>query len=214
MKRNALITTIVRLAFSAWIVFEFLNWIEVLHFSLDFTWSGLIVTSGSVWLAVEVISNRVRKATGEPFPWFVFLGAFLSVSVDAMGDVAHWYSKYMWYDQMAHAFGGGMTALLAFYLFWHLRQAGKLGIGKKLTGFIAVIMTMALGTCYEMEEYIEDKIRGVVGKRLGDGIDTADDMMWNMIGAIVVVLILMFAVRRIEQWRIVKASGENPEQVR
>ncbi|MFA5052236.1 MAG: hypothetical protein WC544_04255 [Patescibacteria group bacterium] len=188
-------------------MFEILNWIGVLHFTLAFTWFGLVFTMSMVWALVEFMSWRVRKTTGEPLPWFVYLGALFSSSVDAMGDIKHWYVTYSWYDQVAHSTGGGMAALLIFYTLWRSRNAGRMFMGKYMTGFMTVAFTMALGSCYELEEYLEDVIRGVVGVRLGDGPDTTNDMLMNMIGALIVVAILMFIIKKYTNWRAIKAEN-------
>lgn len=203
-KTNVTLTNIVRLGYAGWIVFEVLNWIGVLHFTLAFTWFGLVCTMSVVWALVEFMSWRVRKTTGEPLPWFVYLGALVSSSFDAMGDIKHWYITYTWYDQAAHILGGSMSALLIFYTLWHTRNAGRIFMGKYFTGFMTVAFTMALGSCYELEEYLEDVFRGVVGIRLGDGPDTANDLLMNTIGALIVVTILMFAVKKFVKWKAVR----------
>jgi len=185
---------LVRLGFLAWIVFELLNWAEILHFTLDFTWLGLVLTSGFVWGVLEIVSARLKKSTGKPLPWFVFLLALVAVSFDAMGDVAHWYSTYEWYDQVGHVLGGSMAALVAFFVFWHLKEAGNISIGKKLAGFMALTTSAFLGVLYELEEYLEDVFTG--GNRLGSGVDTANDMMWNTVGGLVVVILLVVFIRK------------------
>ncbi len=199
--KNKILTNLIRFGFAGWIVFELLNYVEILHFTLDFSWLGLVLTSGFVWGAIEIISFRLKKSTGKPLSWLVYLGGFLSVSLDALGDVAHWYSEFEWYDQLGHASGGGMAALLSFFVFWQLKEAGKISIGKKLAGFMGIVTAMALGVLYEMEEYIEDIFSG--GNRLGSGIDTANDMMWNTIGALIVVIIAV---------KIINASHSEQEE--
>ena len=187
-------TNLMRLGYGGWIIFDLLNWLEILHFSLDFTWLGLVVTSGFVWGAIEFTSAKVKKATGQTLPWIVYFGGLFSVSMDALGDIAHWYSAFEWYDQMTHVLGAGMAALIAFFVFWRLNQAGNIKVGKKLIGFMAFTTTAFLGVLYELEEYIEDIITG--GNRLGTGVDTANDMMWNTIGALVVVIIAVKLVNK------------------
>ncbi|MFA6553830.1 MAG: hypothetical protein WCT27_05380 [Patescibacteria group bacterium] len=206
-KTNTILTNIIRAGFLGWICFETLNWVGILHFSLAFTWFGLVFTMSVVWSLVEFMSWRVKKTTGEPLPWFVFLAVLTSGSFDAMGDIKHWYVIYSWYDQAAHVLGGGMTALLIFYILWRSRNAGRMFMGKYMAGLMTVGFTMALGSCYELEEYLEDVFRGAVGVRLGDGVDTANDMLMNTIGALIVVILLMFFIRKVAQWKTVREEG-------
>lgn len=205
MRTNTVLTNISRLGFIAWLTFEILNWLQVLHFTLDFTWRGLIMTSAVVWGMVEIVSALTKRWTGKPLPWFVFFGALFSTSVDAIGDIEHWYIQFDWYDQMAHALGGGMAALLVFFVFWQLVHAGKIFVGKKLAGFMSFSAAAFLGVCYELEEYIEDVITH--GNRLGNGVDTANDLMWNTIGAVAVVVVLVALVKQVGEWRVVKKDN-------
>lgn len=205
---NKVLLNIIRLGFLTWIVFELLNWAEILHFTLDFTWLGLVLTSGFVWGVLEIISARLNKSTGKPLPWFVFLLALMAVSFDALGDVMHWYVTYEWYDQVGHVLGGSMAALGAFFVFWHLNEAGKISIGKKLASFMAFTTSAFLGVLYELEEYLEDVFTG--GNRLGSGVDTANDMMWNTIGGLVIVFVIIFLVRKGHTERSEVFSGQRP----
>lgn len=178
-------TNIVRSLFAGVILFELLNWIGVLDYSLDFTWLGLVLTSGFVWGAIEITSRKIKKSTGRTLPWVVYFGGWFSVTMDALGDVAHWYTEFVWYDQMTHTLGGGMVALIAYFAFWRLYQSQAIKVGRKLLAYMAFTTSAFLGVLYELEEYIEDVVTG--GNRLGTGVDTANDMMWNTIGALVVV---------------------------
>lgn len=151
-----ILTNIARLGFLAWLVFEFLNLIGLLHMSLDFSWLGLMLTSGFVWGVIEISSWQVKKVSGKPLPWSAFLLPLISVSFDAFGDTHHLYSSYEWYDKVAHVIGGGMAALVAFFVFWRLVESGRINLGKKLTAFIAICISSGLGVLYELEEYLED----------------------------------------------------------
>ncbi|MBU0598518.1 hypothetical protein KKF61_06060 [Patescibacteria group bacterium] len=192
MNNNA-ITNIIRAGFAGWIIFELLNWAGILDFTLDFTWLGLVVTAVFVWAALEIVSARLKKTTNRTLPWIVFFACFFSISFDALGDVAGWYSRFVWYDQVGHTLGGAMAALLMFFVLWRLNQAGRIKIGKKLLGFMAITGSAFFGVLYELEEYLEDVFTG--GNRLGSGVDTANDMMWNTIGALIVVLIAVKILR-------------------
>jgi hypothetical protein len=197
---NKILTNLARLGFISWLVFELLNWQGVLRFALDFTWKGLVMTAGFTWLALEIVSWLLYKKAGRSLSWYVFMIALVSISVDALGDINHWYSGFSWYDQMAHMVGGGTAALAAFSLYWELVKSGKIVMGKKFAGFLAVATAGFLGTFYEMEEYLEDVFTG--SHRLGDGPDTANDIMMNTIGAIIMVMVVVLLTRRVHRSNI------------
>lgn len=52
----------------------------------------------------------------------------------------------------------------------------------------AVLVVSFFGALYEIEEYLEDFF--TASMRLGDGPDTANDIMLNVIGAAVAVVII------------------------
>ncbi len=185
---------IIRIGFIGWIVFELLNWLEILHFELDFTWLGLVLTSSFVWISLEIISAKLKKSTGSGLPWYVFGIALLGISFDALGDVAHWYSQFEWYDQVGHANGGATSTLVFFFVFYRLVQADKIKVGNKLLGFLALCGGTLIGVLYELEEYIEDVITG--GNRLGTGVDTANDLLLNTLGALLIVLIAVKLIKK------------------
>jgi len=46
---------------------------------------------------------------------------------------------------------------------------------------------------YEIEEYLEDYFTG--SHRLGDGLDTAEDLMFNIVGGLVVLSIIVIYLK-------------------
>ena len=53
-----------------------------------------------------------------------------------------------------------MAALVAFFVYWHMVEAGRIVVGKKLAGFMALMTSAFLGVLYELEEYLEDVFTG------------------------------------------------------
>lgn len=184
-----------RLGFAGWLVFEFLNWVGVLHVPLSFTWLGLMFTVLFVWVAVELISRWLGHRTGSGLSAGIYVVAFAGISMDALGDVMLWYITFDWYDQIAHALAGGVGAgLVSFNVLWRFHQAGHVQLSPSLSAFFAWTIANLTGAFYEIEEYLEDVITG--GNRLGDGPDTANDLMLNLIGSAVALFIASFILRR------------------
>lgn len=190
--------TLVRFAFGAWITVEVLSWANVLPLTLEFTWLGLILTAAGAWGALEVISWRLRRAGARNLWAGTFAAALLSQCTDAFGDIFRWYGSFGWYDQVAHFVGGAVVALVFFDLLTALVQSKQIALGRRFTGFVSVLASKAVGSLYELEEYGEDVLFG--SNRLGTALDTANDMLLNALGAVVVVILLVrFATPKTRQ---------------
>ena len=188
---------ILRCGFTGWLIFEFLNLIKVLDFTLDFSWLGIMLTASFIWGAIEITSYRINKSTGQPFPWLVYLIGLIGTTWDALGDVAHFYSRYEWYDQVAHALGAAAAALVIFFALWRLKEAGKLVIGDKLLATFSFCSAAFLSVLYEVEEYLEDVFFHT--NRLGNGVDTANDLLWNTVGSIIIVFTALYIMKRLKK---------------
>ncbi len=195
MKHNKVIT-VIRCGFAGWIIFELLNWLTILHFTLDFSWLGLVLTATFVWVSIELISKNLRKKTGSGFPWVVYLVSFAGTSWDALGDVGHLYSRFSWYDQAAHFAGGASLGLIFFMYLWRLHSSRIITLTPGLMGFLAWSAANIIGVFYELEEYTESVL--VHNNRLGDAFDTPNDLMWNIIGSLIVIVIASRYVRRLQ----------------
>jgi uncharacterized membrane protein YjdF len=57
-----------------------------------------------------------------------------------------------------------------------------------VTLFMAYMTSVLFAVLYEMQEYLEDVFSG--SHRLGDGPDTANDLLLNLIGGLVTVLLV------------------------
>lgn len=168
------------------VAFEFLNLFGILRVPLTFTWWGLIVTSLPVWVIIELCHSKARR-THTPFPEWVLIIIVFAVYVDAVGDILGLYDQFYWWDQVAHVFGtASATAGCGIVL------APMLGLGtlsSKVQFIIIVAFGMLAGTVYELAEYTEDLISQ--SHRLGDGLDTGNDLLLDLLGAVLVAAILL-----------------------
>lgn len=168
-----------RILIGALILFELLNLAGVLNFTLEFSWLGLLATSVGTFIVLEIIYFVFRRK-GILLPQLPYLLAALGLWLDALGDVAHLYGRISFYDQFMHLAGGGIVMALALALLLNFKE--KLPIFLIL--FLALGFVSFFGDLYEIEEYLEDRFYHARQVRLGDGPDTADDLMWNLIGGL------------------------------
>ena len=182
-----------RLLLGGLLLFELLNYFGILNYTLDFTWLGLIITSLFVWLIVETASFFLKKYYGQSISSWGRLAVIIAIYLDSFGDIFHLFNQIWWYDRMAHLFGGGVAAGLTFNIIWIICRSRKINIGFLGISFVSLAITSLLGTVYEAEEYFEDYFFG--SSRLGEGPDTADDMILNMTGGLIIILVIVIYLK-------------------
>ena len=200
MEKTALRT--IRLLFAVLLIFEFLNWIGVLHFEVKFTWLGLIITGGGVYGFLEFLNYYLKKHHQAGIHWVAFLLGLIPVVFDAAGDMFYFYN-YWWYDISAHFLGSAAAAGIIFAFFKILRRTNFVNwyLGTRI--FFAFTTAVALGVLFELEEFGEDLLtcyhRDLIpfiadkllpcGQRFGDAYDTGADLFYNVLGGLAAVLI-------------------------
>ena len=177
-----------RLLIAGLIIFELLNEFGLLHYTLDFTWLGLAITSILAWTIIELSSYLLKKSCGLAMHGWAMMVAVAALYIDALGDILRLYGKLCWYDQIAHLAGGITVAVLIFNALWQLNKCQKIKFNNWGIGFFTICAAALFGALYEIEEYLEDFFTG--SHRLGDGPDTANDLMLNILGAIAIIVII------------------------
>ena len=180
-----------RILIYALILFEALNLAGILNFTLDFSWLGLLVTSVGTLLALEMIYFIFQRKR-ILLPQLPYLLAAAGLWLDALGDIAHLYGRLGFYDQFMHAVGGGIVMALAIAILSNTKA--KMPV--VLIIFLALGLVALFGDLYEIEEYLEDRFYHGRQVRLGDGPDTADDLLWNLAGGMLVGTVYL-----IKKWR-------------
>lgn len=178
----------------ALIIFEFLNLINILHFSLDFTWLGLMITSVLAIATIEIISSNTHKHTGEPVQGIVYFMASISVFFDAFSDIYHLYSRFWFTDNILHFLGGGCVAICFFSVIRAYIHAGKIKLPSFSLIFFSICAASFTGTLYEIEEYSESYFFHT--NRLGDAFDTANDLLMNNFGALTFCVLIFLFINR------------------
>ena len=191
-KQARVLRNITRLLFAALILFELLNLLSLLKFSLDFTWLGLLITAAVSWAAIEIVAKKYQQKKQHPLHWSIWTIVLIGLTLDAFGDFFHWYSQFNWWDQIVHF---SVSAVICFTLFiiitafWIdnfkfslLFKSSRM----KLSLFLAATTTLSLGALYEIEEYLEDIFFHT--NRLGPGVDTANDLFLNFLGMAAVII--------------------------
>ncbi len=172
-----------RFLFGGLIIFEFLNFVGVLKFPLDFSWLGLIITAAIVWLVIELTAYFLKN------PQFLKIAlplSFVGIFIDFSGDIFRFYSQFGWYDAFAHFSAVTIVAYLIYL------TSKKITADNRIVQSLLILgLSNLFGALYEIEEYLEDLIiRDGKWLRLGDGPDTANDLLFNLLGSLAIVFIL------------------------
>lgn len=174
-----------RLVFVGLFLFELANYFGLLKFSLDYTWFGLLITLFGASVGLEGTAYVLRKKFNIEMPWIAWPIGLGAVLFDVIGDIGHFYETFRWYDQVAH-YIGTMASTTVFLAFFRVVQKSRgWQYPPTLNLVLALAMGLTLGVLYEIEEYSEDVISG--SSRLGNGRDTANDLLLNFLGASTVV---------------------------
>lgn len=187
-----------RLLIAVLIVFELLNQFNVLHYALAFTWFGLVLTSASIWIILELVSLFIYRKCKKVISGLAMITTVGVVYVDALGDVLNLYGRFGWYDQLSHFLGGAAVGWISFSLIKSLLDCEKIKLGLFGASFFAWATSGFFGILYELEEYFEDYFRGI-NIRLGDGPDTANDLFLDLAGAFIAIALInvfIYAYRR------------------
>ena len=198
---EAWVHNLVRLFIFGLLVFECLNILKVLNYSPQFTWRGLLSTSIITFIILEVIAYLYyKKKDNKSLHSSVWILTFIAIFLDFIADVFHFYARFDWWDQALHFTSSNLICFIIFVIisaFWLDKFQFKLM--HKLTRlrfaiYISSVSALALGALYEVEEYSEDLIYGT--QRSGLGTDTANDLMFNFLGILVMSLSLWVILSR------------------
>lgn len=146
-----------------------------------------LTTTALIAGAAFLVSDRVIKKKYQlSLPWFVALAIVSSVWLDAIGNFLYFYTRFGWWDDLAHFAGSLSAAVLIYYLFYILRKEGALVLTNFHFSTYVISLTMLLSALYEISEFIGDLLFEM--HRVGLRYDTASDLTYNLIGVILVVL--------------------------
>lgn len=191
IKAKSVARTIPFLLFGSLFIFEILNYVGVLSYPIDFTWRGRVLSTSILFLLAFILDWFIKKNTDVRWRSVIWFFACVLILLDFSGDVFHFYGRWDWYDQLVH-FSSGSIITAALYLFF---QSIRVRTGWRVPGwsscFLAFTTNVTFASLYEIEEYLEDFF--YYTNRLGDGPDTANDLMLNIIaGLFTMVFILIY----------------------
>ncbi len=205
---RTLVQKMVFVVFGGLFLFELLNYTNILSFKVDFTWFGRVVSTFvmfAILRSIDVIFQRKLGTHLQSRVWFIM--TFL-LFFDFFGDILGLYGKWMYYDQVVHFLSGPALVTSLILVFERIADRLKWWSPRAVTYGLALGASTIFAVLYEVEEYLEDFFFGT--HRLGDGPDTANDLMLNLIGGALLITVFVsyraWQSRKVEQ-DILSRSG-------
>ena len=132
------------------------------------------------------------------FPWFVFFLIALSLWFHSAGYIQGYYELfYPYYDKIAHLVSGTTVALLGFLGVIFLDRYWNMNLSDPFIVGFTIIFGMALGSFWEIYEFLMDTIFGEsLGGLMQNSLnDTMLDMMFVLAGSVIVAIVGVFYFR-------------------
>lgn len=149
----------------------------------SFTAAGLLLQVVVFYLFFESVTYWLRKKYRRDLPWWT-IGSLVTLIVsDAMGDYLDWYGNVFYFDSLLHL----LFPAAAIINVWQLRRWLGLTTSYRFLALTIAPCIITLSAFYEIEEYLEDYLTG--SHRLGDGFDTANDLLMGVLGSFLPILL-------------------------
>jgi VanZ family protein len=156
-------------------------------------WLGAFTGSVVLFLtfAPAMIERRLRLAL--PVEFTLITCVFLYASF-ALGEAGDYYEKVWWWDLALHGLSALTIGIIGFLIIYVFYMTNRIQIAAGWIATIAFALAVAVGTLWEIFEFLMDWFFGMNMQKSGL-IDTMTDLMINAIGAAIAALIGYFYVK-------------------
>jgi hypothetical protein len=153
----------------------------------------------------------VAKKLDIEFPWFVYFLIALALWFNTAGFIQGYYvTYYPYYDKAAHAVAGISIALLAFLGVIFINHYWRMQLREPFIVGFTIIFGLAMAAAWEIYEFFIDSLFGgsFAGRMQVDNTDTMLDMIFVLIGSIVVAMTAVLWLRTHDTDDIMKVKRE------
>jgi hypothetical protein len=168
----------------------------------DFLWAiGAIFA-----FFLTITPTLLKKRFYITLPWELNLLIVLALFIHVSGNIRGWYEIfYPFYDKIAHFIASSAVAILGFISAVIFDQYTEIKINRALIIFFIIIFTMAIGSCWEIGEFLSDKSLGTSFQHGLD--DTMWDLMFDLIGGLVVGILGTVYLRKLPKEHFLRDIG-------
>ncbi len=145
----------------------------------------LVIAAGEGW-----------RRRGAIFTWECRAIVVATTYADTMGTAGHMYDRFAVYDKITHFAGTAAAAAICYEILDLLWRQGRLGSNWPPPAVAALVLAIVCGVGWEIYEYLADVVFHT-GRSQG-GADTIHDLISDVTGAIIAIVVLDFrsALRR------------------
>jgi uncharacterized membrane protein YjdF len=182
------------------------------------TGNFFVSVAGTIALFLTFIPYFFGRETHLIIPWEVTFLIALTLYLHVAGYSQGWYqSLYPYYDKFAHLVSSITIAMIGFLLVLILHRFGNMRCSRTMIFFFIVIFTMALGSIWEILEYVIDQVFGNglhFNTMLQHGLDdTMIDLIFDLIGGLIVAAFGTWYLKRVDESEIVDGFVEKGKEV-
>ena len=135
------------------------------------------------WLVYIILEFKLKWS----IPLYIRVAVTLSIiSNDVLGELINLYVTSFLFDRVQHIFGTYSLTLWSFFLIQQFVQMKF--IQKKLIIIFFIILSTALGTFYEIFEFLQDELFKPVVKNQPSLLDTDLDLISDVTGGIIALI--------------------------
>ncbi len=186
-------------------IFDVLNALQLVSATIEFTHFGRIISTGGVLLGLFVLDRYFQKRWRVSLPSAAWMVGAMIVLVDFVGDVLRLYGRWEQYDQFAHLLSGPLLVGALILGLSVIARAEQWRVPNSVLILLALGLDAIIAVCYEIEEYLEDVF--TLSHRLGDGPDTANDLMMNVLGGVLLVVGMVVYEKAKQKWYTFKSAS-------
>lgn len=175
-----------------------------------YTGDYFFAIGGVFAIFLTIIPYIVERRFCLVIPWWLTFLIVLSLYIHLAGEYYSWYLIFSpYYDKFAHTISGITVGLLGFTVVLLIDRYTENNFNRPLIIFMIFMFTMAFGAIWEIIEFSMDTFFG--GRMQHGNTDTMLDMIFVMIGAIVVAALGNFYLRKKSKQDLSQILAGNPD---
>jgi hypothetical protein len=155
----------------------------------------LLALSGTVALVLTFTPAIIERQLEVPLPVeFTLLTCIFLFASYALGEVGDFYERIWWWDMALHGLSAVITGLIGFLSIYVFYMTQRVHVEPIYVAIITFGLAVAVGTLWEIFEFLADWFFGLNMQRSGL-VDTMTDLMINSAGAILAAAVGYYYVK-------------------
>ena len=146
--------------------------------------------------------QMIKRRFKVTLPWELNFLIILSLFLHLGGIVRDWYYIIPLYDKMAHFIASATIAILGFVAAVIVDQYTEIDMNEYMIVFIIIIFTVAIGTFWEISEFVYDYFTGAGMQKSLD--DTMWDLIFDVAGGVIIAFFGYGYLKKMPKERFVK----------